>query len=114
VSERVARRIVALFQRAECVIGPHGAGLTNLVFCRPGVQVIEVGTPYRPWACFYEIAHLRKLAYHLHMARPVNVRHFDPRTATGDSDLWVDPAELYGVVTDLFEQRGRQPNWAAA
>ena len=99
---------IAVFHRAEWVVGPHGAGLTNLAFCRPGTHVVEIGTPYRPWACFYEIAHHRGLDYHLHMASPVNVRHFDPQTGVGDSDLWVEPRGLQGVVAGLLEE-GMQP-----
>jgi hypothetical protein len=93
---------VAVFHRAECVVGPHGAGLTNLLFCRSGTQVIELGTPYRPWACFYEIAHHRGLDYHLHMASPWHVRHFDPQTGIGDSDLRVDPDGLRNVIESLL------------
>ncbi|MDQ0395741.1 glycosyltransferase 61 family protein [Labrys monachus] len=32
---------ILLFQRAEFVIGAHGAGLANLLFCEPGTRVIE-------------------------------------------------------------------------
>jgi len=96
---------VAVFQRAECVVGPHGAGLTNLLFCRSGTKVIEIGTPYRPWACFYEIAHHRGLDYHLHMASPWRVRHFHPQTAVGDSDLRVDPVGLRDVIESLLTKR---------
>jgi len=32
---------ILLFQSAEFVIGPHGAALTNLLFCQPGTKVIE-------------------------------------------------------------------------
>jgi hypothetical protein len=32
---------IVLFRSAEFVIGPHGAGLANLVFCEPGTKVIE-------------------------------------------------------------------------
>ncbi|HLK65926.1 MAG TPA: glycosyltransferase 61 family protein [Bryobacteraceae bacterium] len=31
-----------LFRSAEFVIGPHGAGLANLLFCSPGTKVIEL------------------------------------------------------------------------
>jgi hypothetical protein len=105
---------VALFERAECVVGPHGAGLTNLLFCRSGTQVIEIGTPYRPWACFYEIAHHRELDYHLHMASPTHVRHFNPQTAIGDSDLRVDPAGLRDVIDSLLASRTHIAGRAAA
>ena len=105
---------ISLFHRAECVIGPHGAGLTNLAFCRPRTKVIEIGTPYRPWACFYEIAHHRGLDYHLHMASPTRIRHFNPQTAVGDSDLRVDPAGLRDVVESLLSDRARLPERTAA
>ena len=32
---------ILLFQSAEFIIGAHGAGLTNLLFCEPGTKVIE-------------------------------------------------------------------------
>lgn len=36
------REQVGLFAGAEAVLAVHGAGLTNLLFCRPGSLVIEV------------------------------------------------------------------------
>ena len=105
---------IAVFSRAEYVVGPHGAGLTNLAFCRPRTKVVEIGTPYRPWACFYEIAHHRGLDYHLHMASPTRVRHFNPQTAVGDSDLRVDPVGLRDVVESLLSDRARLSERAAA
>lgn len=32
----------ALFQSAEIIVAPHGAGLTNLIFCNPGTRVLEI------------------------------------------------------------------------
>jgi capsular polysaccharide biosynthesis protein len=32
---------IVLFQNAEFIVGPHGAGLANLLFCDPGTKVIE-------------------------------------------------------------------------
>lgn len=36
---------VELFARAETVVAPHGAGLTNITFAPPGVQVLEFFAP---------------------------------------------------------------------
>ena len=32
----------ALFSSADAVVGVHGAGFTNLVYCRPGTRVVEL------------------------------------------------------------------------
>ena len=34
---------IALFNRAAIVIGPHGAGFSNLIFCRENTAVVEIG-----------------------------------------------------------------------
>lgn len=34
---------IRMFQRASTVVGPHGAGFSNLVFCHPGTRVVEIG-----------------------------------------------------------------------
>jgi len=33
---------VELLSRADVLISPHGGALTNMVFCRPGIQVLEL------------------------------------------------------------------------
>jgi hypothetical protein len=61
---------IELFSRAELVIGPHGGGLSNLVWCRPGTAVVEL------FACDYLnpvfwglSAHLDLLHHHV-IGRP--------------------------------------------
>jgi len=45
------RENVRLFEEAEVVVGPHGAGLTNLLFCPVGARVLEIAEPrYAPGA----------------------------------------------------------------
>lgn len=33
---------VTLFNNAQVIIGPHGAGWSNLIFCNPGTKIIEI------------------------------------------------------------------------
>lgn len=35
-NEQTVAEAAMLFERAVLVIGPHGAGLTNALFCKPG------------------------------------------------------------------------------
>ncbi len=37
---------VAAFREATHVVGPHGAGLANILFCAPGTRVLEVMHPH--------------------------------------------------------------------
>ncbi len=47
---------VRAFAEAECVVGVHGAGLTNLAFCPPGVGVVELFAPDYVNECFWALA----------------------------------------------------------
>lgn len=34
-----------IFASAEVIVAPHGAGLTNLMYCDPGTKIVEIFTP---------------------------------------------------------------------
>ncbi len=54
-----------MFNQAVLVVGPHGAGLSNLLYCRPGTFVIEgVCNPPHVNMCFQRTAHI--LGHHYH------------------------------------------------
>ena len=54
---------VLLFAEASHIVAPHGAGLSNLLFCTPGATVCELlPSHYVNW-CFRRIASLRQLRY---------------------------------------------------
>jgi capsular polysaccharide biosynthesis protein len=46
---------VDLFAAAEVIVAPHGAALTNLVFCSPGVRVLEMFAPSYVNAAYWAI-----------------------------------------------------------
>jgi capsular polysaccharide biosynthesis protein len=54
---------VALFRGASVVVGPHGAGMTNIVFCEPGTIVYELVPGHYQNACFCNLAHICRLRY---------------------------------------------------
>ena len=43
---------ISFFQNAQLIVGPHGAGLANLVFANPGSIVVEVTVGYMFNRCF--------------------------------------------------------------
>ena len=44
------------FYRARVIVAPHGAGLANMLFCRPGTNIIEVACSDRSM-CFLSAAY---------------------------------------------------------
>ena len=54
---------IALFGQAHAVLGPHGAGLANLVFCKPGTILYEMIPEHYPNFSFSRLAHGAGLHY---------------------------------------------------
>ena len=56
---------IQLFSQAEAIAGPHGAGLTNIVFAPPGCKVFELfaETCVRPM--YYQLADVIGLIFFL-------------------------------------------------
>ncbi len=51
------------FAEAELVVGPHGAGLANVVFCPRGAQLLEFVPGDRPFPDFYSAAAAAGMEY---------------------------------------------------
>jgi Glycosyltransferase 61 len=54
---------IALMRDAAVVVGPHGAGLSNLVFCAPGTKVIELFPDANRQPIFGRLANVARLPY---------------------------------------------------
>ncbi|MEK0188639.1 glycosyltransferase 61 family protein, partial [Microcoleus anatoxicus] len=76
---------------AKVVVAPHGAGLTNLVFCNPGTKVIEIFAPIYVPICFWTISNLCDLEHYYLIAEL-----FDDKTQKypGHKDMRVDLTSL--------------------
>lgn len=62
---------VALFRNAEAIIGAHGAGLANLIFCSAGASVIELIAESYPFNFYPEISRQNRLEHHILSCIPV-------------------------------------------
>ncbi|HLO47452.1 MAG TPA: tetratricopeptide repeat protein [Kamptonema sp.] len=49
---------------AEVVVAPHGAGLTNIVFCSPGTKIIEVFSPTYLPSCYWILSNVGGLEHY--------------------------------------------------
>ena len=54
---------VRLFAQASLIVAPHGAGLANLVFCRPGTRVLECFNPAYLNVCYASLCAVASLRY---------------------------------------------------
>lgn len=84
---------VAVFGEAEAVVGPHGAGLTNLLFSGPRTVVVEIFAA----SAEQEISNYRVLASHLRFPYCRLLAEAVPgesRRGTHYDDMRVDPQQL--------------------
>jgi capsular polysaccharide biosynthesis protein len=55
---------IALFKGVKYIVSPHGAGLSNIVFCGKGTKVLEILSPRYVNACFRKVAAYSELDYY--------------------------------------------------
>ncbi len=74
-----------LLSSASVVVAPHGAGLSNLVFCQPGTKVVELFSPNYVNVCFWACSDQVGLDYYYligHGQRPDE--YIDPHAVRED------------------------------
>jgi capsular polysaccharide biosynthesis protein len=75
------------FTGAEVIVAPHGAALANLVFCSPGVRVLELFAPRYVNPCYWTIAD--------------NIPEVRYRYLVCGTDGRREGAPMHGVLTDI-------------
>lgn len=72
---------------ANCVVAPHGAGLSNICFCRPDTLIVEIMKAGFN-RCYNELAHTARLRY----------RNFDAPFVNAQKDMAVDVERLVAML----------------
>jgi capsular polysaccharide biosynthesis protein len=92
---------VRAFAEAECIVGPHGAGLTNLAFASPGAAVVELFARDYVNECFWALASTvegLRYRYLVGDGSPVRSR----RNRGVASDITAGPEEVVRLVEELL------------
>lgn len=86
---------IAVFAQAEVVVGVHGAGLSNVVFCRPGTRVVELMPSAWAMPCYWSVSRHVGLDYHRLDVTSVPV---PGSPANASSEVRVDLESLRGLL----------------
>lgn len=85
-----------LFSSAEIIFSPHGAALTNIVWCSPGTVVVDFISENHLTPCFKELAWQSGVIYH-----PVICQVVENESLGIDADIEVTSSQLnsaFGLV----------------
>ena len=82
---------ISLSSQADVILGPHGAGLTNSVFCKPNATLVEIFAPQYVGGLFYYLSsHAGARYLYLIGRRQANIESHNENSY----DIYVDPQEL--------------------
>ncbi len=83
---------IALFNGAKVIVAPHGAGLTNILFCDPGTKIIELFQEHENMT-YAHLVQTLNLEY-----IPVKTMEFQPDGGYKDTDIPLN------IVQDVINQ----------
>lgn len=86
------RETASALSRAECIVAPHGAALTNMVFSPPGCRVVEIFNPAFTNPCYRMLAARCSHPYTAVYGQATHASSNRPADASGD--IVVEPSRL--------------------
>ena len=95
---------VEAFSNAEIILGPHGAGLTNIMFCNPGTKVIEIrsqeqGGEYSSATCYEGLSVILGIEHYAFHCPSIERKDLKGRSIE-DADLVPDPMKLMNFISE--------------
>ncbi|MGL4503389.1 MAG: tetratricopeptide repeat protein, partial [Planktothrix sp.] len=97
---------ITLLARAKMIIAPHGAGLTNTIFCQRGTKLIEIFSPQYVPDCYWITSNQVGLDYYYLIGEPkenyhekfphlrLNTVNYPPRA----EDIYVNIESLWQLM----------------
>jgi capsular polysaccharide biosynthesis protein len=79
----------ALFARAKLIVGPHGAGFTNMIFAPKGVHIVEFISMEAPNVCYW------------HMSEMIGNHHSMIPCYTKDTQFMIDTDEVSNLLPSI-------------
>jgi hypothetical protein len=92
------------FSTAEAIVGPHGAGLTNLLFAPPECKVLEIFEPAYVPLMYYFIADILHQEYWYLIAQPAG-RHGPQHRGSGFDDIVLTKEDLARALQEMLGER---------
>lgn len=102
MEELTFREQVKLMQETSVLIAPHGAGMTNMMFCPSGAQIVEIADLSFPNPNFYAVASAMKHQYWIINAQSVGDEH------PLEKDMSVNPVTIKEILPFLIRQEEKE------
>lgn len=87
---------ITAMQQAEIVVAPHGAAITNVIFCQQGTHVVEIADLSFPNPNFYALA--SAMGHHYWILNAEGVGDMHPL----EKDLRINPFEVQSTVEKIL------------
>lgn len=94
-----------LFASAAIICAPHGASLTNIVWCGPGTVIIEFLSERHLNPCFFELAKQNRLLYY-----PYVCSQLEGVTNGVNGDIAVSDTQIESVLDIVARNSQQQDN----
>jgi len=85
---------IKLFSSAEITIGPHGAGLSNIIFCGKGARVVELFPPEYLFSLYVQACQHAGLEYHYLVGKGRRLPEEEWHKKDKNRDITVDIRDL--------------------